>query len=57
MYFGRVIPLYMESCHARRLRIRTMQAYEQTLRLIDAWLQEKHGIDCIAVAFILNQQA
>ena len=56
MNFERVIPLYMEDCHARHLRIRTMQAYEQALRLFAAWLQEKHGTDCIAVAFILNQQ-
>ena len=56
MSFERVIPLYMESCHARRLRIRTMQAFGQTLRLFDTWSQEKHGTDCIAVAFILNRQ-
>lgn len=56
MNFERVIPLYMEDCHARRLRIRTMQAFGQALRLFDAWSQEKHGTDCIAVAFILNQQ-
>ena len=44
MEFDRIIPLYMEDCHARQLRPKTMQSYEQALRLFSVWLEEHHGV-------------
>lgn len=45
MDFDRIIPLYMSDCHARQLRVRTMQSYEQALRLFSVWVQDRYGID------------
>lgn len=44
MEFDRIIPLYMEDCHARQFRPKTMQSYEQALRLFSVWLEEHHGV-------------
>ncbi len=45
--FERVIPLYMDNCHSRQLRPKTMLAYEQSLRLFSVWPEEQYGIQCI----------
>lgn len=44
MELNRIIALYMDDCHARQLRARTMQSYEQSLRLFSTWLGENHGV-------------
>ena len=40
----RIIALYMDDCHSRQLRPKTMQSYEQALRLFATWVEEKHEI-------------
>ena len=40
----RIIALYMDDCHSRQLRPKTMQSYEQALRLFATWLEERHEI-------------
>ncbi len=44
MDFGRIIMHYMEYCHSRHLRHRTMTSYEQTLVLFALWIEKLHGI-------------
>ena len=44
MQFDRVISLYLDDCHSRQLRPKTLQSYEQALRLFGKWLEEQHGI-------------
>lgn len=44
MDFGRIIMHYMEYCHSRHLRQRTMASYEQTLVLFSLWMEKLHGI-------------
>ncbi len=36
----RIIALYMDDCHSRQLRPKTMQSYEQALKLFATWLEE-----------------
>lgn len=36
---------YMYDCKCRQLRPKTMQSYEQTLRLFERWLREEQGIE------------
>lgn len=38
---GEAIDSYMVNCHSRKLREKTMNSYEQTLRLFERWLSEK----------------
>ena len=44
MNMDRIIALYMDDCHARQLRPKTMQSYEQALRLFSTWLEETCNI-------------
>ena len=39
------INLYLEYCMSRQLRSRTIEAYEQTLRLFVNWLREAQAIE------------
>ncbi len=43
--FDYYIGEYMYWCHSRRLRPKTMQSYEQTLRLFERWCKEEAGIE------------
>ena len=40
MDMERIIALYMDDCHSRQLRPKTMQSYEQALKLFATWLEE-----------------
>ena len=40
MDMNRIIALYMDDCHSRQLRPKTMQSYEQALKLFATWLEE-----------------
>ena len=40
----RIIALYMDDCHSRQLRPKTMQSYEQALKLFSTWLEETCNI-------------
>lgn len=44
MDMERIIALYMDDCHSRQLRPKTMQSYEQALRLFNSWVGERHGV-------------
>ena len=44
MDMNRIIALYMDDCHSRQLRPKTMQSYEQALKLFSTWLEEVHSI-------------
>ena len=44
MNMERIIALYMDDCYARQLRPKTMQSYEQALRLFSTWLEETCNI-------------
>lgn len=44
MELSRIIALYMDDCHARQLRPKTMLSYEQSLGMFRVWLEEVHGI-------------
>lgn len=44
MEMERIIALYMDDCHSRQLRPKTMQSYEQALRLFGSWIRERHGM-------------
>ena len=44
MDMNRIIALYMDDCHSRQLRPKTMQSYEQALKLFATWLEENHNI-------------
>ena len=39
--FGYYIDEYMYNCRSRKLRPKTMQSYEQTLRLFERWCAEE----------------
>ena len=49
MDMERIIALYMDDCHSRQLRPKTMQSYEQALRLFSTWLAETHSITQVEV--------
>lgn len=40
----RIIALYMDDCHSRQRRPKTMQSYEQALKLFAVWLEDNHGV-------------
>ena len=42
--FDYYIDEYMYYCRSRKLRPKTMQSYEQTLRLFERWCKEEEGI-------------
>ena len=42
--FDFYIDEYMYNCRSRKLRPKTMQSYEQTLRLFERWCLEEAGI-------------
>lgn len=42
--FDYAIDEYLYYCQSRRLRQKTMQSYEQTLRLFERWAKEREGI-------------
>ena len=42
--FDYYIDEYMYNCRSRKLRPKTMQSYEQTLRLFERWCLEEAGI-------------
>lgn len=42
--FDFYIDEYMYNCQSRRLRAKTLQTYEQTLRLFERWCREEMGI-------------
>ena len=44
MDMNRIIALYMDDCHSRQLRPKTMQSYEQALKLFSTWLSETHAV-------------
>ena len=44
MDMERIIALYMDDCHSRQLRPKTMQSYEQALKLFSTWLSETHAV-------------
>ena len=44
MDMERIIALYMDDCHSRQLRPKTMQSYEQALKLFSTWLAETHAV-------------
>ena len=62
MEFEKTIQLYLEYCMSKQLRKRSLNAYEQTLRLFGIWLrqegiQEVEGIkDSTIRRYILNLQ-
>lgn len=41
----RMIALFMDYCMSKQLRPKTMQSYEQTLKLFARWLQEEMDIE------------
>ena len=43
MNFQRMIALYMDDCHSRQLRPKTMQSYEQALKLFANGRQKLNG--------------
>ena len=43
--FDFYIDEYMYYCQSRRLRQRTLNSYEQTLRLFERWLREQEGVE------------
>ena len=43
--FDFYIDEYMYNCQSRRLRPKTMNSYEQTLRLFERWVRELEGIE------------
>ena len=45
MLLQRMISLYMEDCHIRNLRPKTMDSYEKTLKLFAKWLRETQGVE------------
>ena len=44
MDMERIIALYMDDCQSRQLRPKTMQSYEQALKLFSTWLSETHAV-------------
>ena len=44
MQFDRVISLYLDDCHSRQLRPKTLQSYEQAVRLFGKWLEDQYAI-------------
>ncbi|NLD58148.1 MAG: site-specific integrase, partial [Clostridiales bacterium] len=44
MKMDRMIALFMDYCQSKRLRPKTMQSYEQSLRLFEAWLKDTEQI-------------
>ena len=38
---------YMINCRSRQLRPKTMNSYEQTLRLFERWCKEQLGIETV----------
>ena len=42
--FDYYIDEYMYNCQSRKLSPKTMQSYEQTLRLFERWCDEEQGI-------------
>ena len=45
MNLQRMIALFMDYCASKQLRPRTLQSYEQTLRLFARWLRDEMEID------------
>lgn len=43
--FDFYIDEYMCDCQSRRLRPKTMNSYEQTLRLFERWIREHEGLE------------
>ena len=41
----RMIALFMDYCLSKQLRPKTIQSYEQTLKLFARWLEEEMEID------------
>ena len=41
---NRMIGLFMDYCHSKQLRPRTLLSYEQTLVLFALWMEQTHGI-------------
>ena len=44
MQFDRVISLYLDDCHSRQLRPKTLQSYEQAVGLFGKWLEDRYAI-------------
>ncbi|MGM9537256.1 MAG: site-specific integrase [Candidatus Onthomonas sp.] len=47
--FDYAIDEYLYYCQSRRLRQKTMQSYEQTLRLFERWAKEREGIKTLTM--------
>lgn len=43
--FQRMIALFMDYCHSKQLRAKTMASYEQSLKLFAQWLRDEMGIE------------
>ena len=41
MNMSQMIPLFLDYCRSKQLRPKTMQSYEQSLRLLPAGLRKK----------------
>ena len=42
MNLQRMIAMFMDYCRSKQLRPKTMDSYEQTLKLFSRWLKEKY---------------
>ena len=42
---NRMIGLFMDYCHSKQLRPRTLLSYEQALKLFAVWLKESEGVE------------
>lgn len=47
---------FMICCKSKDLRRKTMQSYEQTLRLFERWCRESHGICTVDERLTIRQR-
>ena len=44
MNMSKMIPLFLDYCRSKQLRPKTMQSYEQSLRLFTGWLEAEGDV-------------
>lgn len=40
-----MIAVFMDYCHSKQLRMKTLNSYEQSLKLFAKWINEQHGVE------------
>ena len=48
MNMNQMIPLFLDYCRSKQLRPKTMQSYEQSLRLFTGWLEEEGDVQKVS---------